>query len=310
MTSPKVSCRKEWIWPIETQRSLRTSISWPAGTSSGKRSRPRSTWSFEHQERHAGALPGLLQAGDARGGLQQRRELGADQRGDLADLPPDVQQPLGRAVEQGVVALQHPFDQPDAPQVGPDRGGSGSLTRSSAQSRLVTPSGRATCWLPTRMTCLTLAGLMGFGWTTAPGANPVLLRPEDARLRRHGAATPSRRRYPTSSPVTLWNPRGSLLPRSARVPGTRVIGGLHVEVALAGVDEEVDAVGDDGEGGERLGLPFGGEVQDLHPLAARELGEVLDREDQQPAGVAGGGEELGVGIEHAIGGRTLAPGGT
>src|SRR4030095_3239441 len=59
-------------------------------------------------------------ARNVRRDLQQRRELRTDQLGNLPDLPPDVQQAFRRAVQQGVVALQHAFDEPDAAEEGSD----------------------------------------------------------------------------------------------------------------------------------------------------------------------------------------------
>ena len=76
----------------------------------------------ECPERSLGVAACGIEAGDDRGLHEGRQELRAHQLRDLLDLTPDLQQALGRAVQDGVVAVEHFLDKTDAAEVRADAG--------------------------------------------------------------------------------------------------------------------------------------------------------------------------------------------
>ena len=73
-------------------------------------------------ERSLGVAAGVIETGYGRGLLEGRQELRAHQLTDLLDLTPDLQQAVGRAVQDGVVAVEHFLEETDAAEVRTDAG--------------------------------------------------------------------------------------------------------------------------------------------------------------------------------------------
>src|SRR5512146_3010725 len=67
-------------------------------------------------------VAGLTEAGYDRRLLEGRSQLRTHELADLVDLTPDLQQPLGRAVQDRVVAVEHLLEKAAAAQVGTDAG--------------------------------------------------------------------------------------------------------------------------------------------------------------------------------------------
>src|SRR5262245_18672562 len=122
-----------------------------------------------------------------------------------------------------------------------------SLIRSSAQSNAVTPSGRAICWLPTRITC------RGFGLMGSPGEEATIVppcfpspRPSQRVCDRCGglpaeALTPPCPLSPTARPTAGREGVGKskkLLSSFLQSPSSPRVGGCEV--------------GEEGRGGEGL----------------------------------------------------------